>query len=306
MIITHAHPDGDALGSALALYAGLKSIKRKVSVACIDGVPEKFQYLTHHKDVVKDFDENELEGVIFVDCGHEKMSKFAESKKKLLSGDMFSMNIDHHASNKGFAQVNMVLTEAAAAAEIVMDLLIALEIKITPAIATALLTGLYTDTGGFMHQNTTPSVYTHAAELVRKGGNIQTIAQNLFNTYDLKTLRLWGKVLSGLHITADGAAIVGIARRDYESIGATREDLEGVIDYINSIPEVQYSVMLSEDNKGNVKASLRTRKPDIDVKALAEKFGGGGHIKASGFMIPGGHLEKQIKWKIVQSEKKEK
>ena len=157
-----------------------------------------------------------------------------------------------------------------------------------------------------MHQNTTPSVYTHAAELVRKGGNIQTIAQNLFNTYDLKTLRLWGKVLSGLHITADGAAIVGIARRDYESIGATREDLEGVIDYINSIPEVQYSVMLSEDNKGNVKASLRTRKPDIDVKALAEKFGGGGHIKASGFMIPGGHLEKQIKWKIVQSEKKEK
>jgi len=275
-----------------------------VKIACIDGVPDKFKYLVDSQEVITDFDEQDFDGVIFVDCGHEKMSKFVDTKPRLLSGDMFSANIDHHASNKGFAQVNFVLTQAAAAAEIVMDILKELQIKITPAIATSLLTGLYTDTGSFMHQNTTPSVYSHCAELVRKGGNIQTIAKNIFNTYDLKTLRLWGKVLSGLHITSDGAAIVGVERKDYESIGATRADLEGVIDYINSIPEVQYSVMLSEDEKGNVKASLRTRKPDVDVKALAEKFGGGGHIKASGFMIPGGHLEKQIKWKIVQEDEK--
>jgi phosphoesterase RecJ-like protein len=83
-------------------------------------------------------------------------------------------------------------------------------------------------------------------------------------------------------------------------LGAKREDLNGVIDYINSMPEAKYSVLLSEDEKGNVKASLRTRKSDVDVKSLAEKFGGGGHVKAAGFTIAKSKLEKEVKWKIVQ------
>ena len=166
--------------------------------------------------------------------------------------------------------------------------------------ATQLLLGLYTDTGSFMHQNTTPESYFAAADMIDLGANISKIAKNVFHAYEFKTLKLWAKVLKNLHITSDGAAIVGVEREDYESIGAKRSDLEGVIDFINSIPEARYAVILSEDEKGNVKASFRTRQPDVDVKALAEKFGGGGHVKASGFTLPRGHLEKEVRWKIVQ------
>jgi len=162
------------------------------------------------------------------------------------------------------------------------------------------MTGIYTDTGGFMHQNTTPLTYQYAAELIKLGASPQHVAQNVFHKYDFRTLKLWGKVLQNLHVTADGAAIVGVEEKDYEALGCTRQDLAGVIDFINAMPEARYSVMLSEDGKGNVKASLRTRKDDVDVKALAEQYGGGGHVKASGFTIPGGRLEKEVKWKIVQ------
>jgi len=183
---------------------------------------------------------------------------------------------------------------------IVYQILKTLNYKIAPSTANALMTGIYTDTGGFMHQNTTPLTYQYAAELIKLGASPQHVAQNVFHKYDFRTLKLWGKVLQNLHVTADGAAIVGVEEKDYEALGCTRQDLAGVIDFINAMPEARYSVMLSEDGKGNVKASLRTRKDDVDVKALAEQYGGGGHVKASGFTIPGGRLEKEVKWKIVQ------
>jgi len=160
--------------------------------------------------------------------------------------------------------------------------------------------GIYTDTGGFMHQNTTPITYQYSSELVKLGASYRRIAREVFQKYDFCTLKLWGKVLQNLHVTKDGAAIVGVEEEDYQSLGCKREDLGGVIDFVNAMPEAKYSVLLSEDGRGNVKASLRTRDDSVDVKALAEKFGGGGHVKASGFTIKGGHLEKEVKWKIVQ------
>jgi len=135
---------------------------------------------------------------------------------------------------------------------------------------------------------------------VKLGGNISKISRNFFYNHDLRKFKLWGKVLKNLHVTEEGAAIMGVYKKDYQSMGASRNELGGIIDIISSMESVKYSVMLSEDEKDNVKASLRTRRDDIDVKALAEKYGGGGHIKAAGFMVPKGHLKKVVKWKIVQ------
>ena len=213
---------------------------------------------------------------------------------------MVKINIDHHPSNDSFGEINFVITDVASASMIVYQLLKALKLKISAPCANALMTGIYTDTGGFMHQNTTPLAYQYSAELIKLGASPQHVAKNVFHKYDFRTLKLWGKVLQNLHVTGDGAAIVGVEEKDYEQLGCTRQDLAGVIDFINAMPEARYSVMLSEDGKGNVKASLRTRKDDVDVKALAEQYGGGGHVKASGFTIPGGRLEKEVKWKIVQ------
>jgi phosphoesterase RecJ-like protein len=303
IVLAHANPDGDTLGGALGVYRGLKDAGHDITIACIDGVPEKMQFLAGSDEVQTDFDENAYDAVIFVDCGHKKMVKFHETKPRIHSDDMVKINIDHHASNDHFGEINFVPLQVCSSTEVVFRLLQILKMKITPQIATALLLGVYTDTGSFMHQNTTPESYKVGAELLKLGANVSQISRNVFRSYDLKTFRLWGKVLQNLHITPDGAAIVGVAKKDYESIGATRADLEGVIDYVNSMPEARYCVLLSEDDKGNVKASLRTRKEDVDVKALAEKFGGGGHIKASGFTIPGSKLEKEVKWKIVTDQK---
>jgi phosphoesterase RecJ-like protein len=300
MVLAHANPDGDTLGGALGIYHGLKNKGFNIQIACYDKIPEKYKFLKGSENIINEFNEYEFDAVIFVDCGHKKMVKFHENKPLILSDDIVKINIDHHASNDHFGEINFVPLHVASATEVVFRLLEKLEIKINPAMATALLLGLYTDTGSFMHQNTTVSSYLVASELLNLGANLRQISQNVFQNYELKTLKLWGKVLQNLHVTPEGAAVVGVEKADYEDLGCTRGDLEGIIDYINSMPEAKYSVLLSEDEKGNVKASLRTRHDDIDVKALAEKFGGGGHVKASGFTINHGHLQKEVKWKIVQ------
>lgn len=300
LILTHANPDGDAIGSALGLWHGLNDAGFNVDVACADPVPEAFTYLKQTEVFKRDFTPDDYQAVIFTDCGNKKLTRFQDAHPEILGEEMVKINIDHHPSNDNFGEINFVITDVASASMIVYQILKALGLKISAATANALMTGIYTDTGGFMHQNTTPLAYQYAAELIRLGASPQGVAQNVFHKYDFRTLKLWGKVLQNLHITADGAAIVGVEEKDYEQLGCTRQDLAGVIDFINSMPEARYSVMLSEDGKGNVKASLRTRKDDVDVKALAEQYGGGGHVKASGFTIPGGHLEKEVKWKIVQ------
>lgn len=298
--ICHGNPDPDALGSALGVYMALDSVGLDITPVCIDGVPESMKFLPKSEKVVQDFDENEFDTYFLLDCGHPKMLKFDVTKPIILSDKVQKINIDHHPTNTNYGDVNFVLTDRASTTQIIYHMLQALEIKINPDIATALLAGIYGDTGSFMHQNTTPETYEVAADLMKKGGNVSVIAKNLFRNYEYKTLKLWGKVLENLHVTEDGAAVVGVEREDYESLGCTRSDLNGVIDIINSMPEAKYSVILSEDEKGNVKASLRTRRDDVDMKALAEQFGGGGHVKASGFMIPGGRLQKEVKWKIVK------
>jgi len=301
IVIVAENIDPDALGGSIGMYLALKKMDIPVELASLAKIPENIGFLKEVKDIKTDFDEKKFDAIFFIDCGDKKMIGYHETKPYLISNKITKINIDHHFSNDNFGDINFVNPKAASATMIVFEVLKKLKIDISPDIATALLLGIYGDTGGFMHQNTTPDCYASAAELVRLGANIHKIAKNVFRSYDLKTLKLWAKVLQNLHITSDGAAIVGVEKEDYESIGASREDLNGIIDFINSMPEARYSVLLSEDENKNVKASLRTRRPDIDVKALAEKFGGGGHIKASGFTIKGGHLEKEVKWKIIQS-----
>lgn len=300
LIITHANPDGDAIGSSLGLYLGLKSIGINVEVACIDGVPDNFKFIKDSKEMKTSFRLKDYDGIIWVDCGDKKLPKFQDEIPELFDESVFKINIDHHPSNDLFGNINFQHNNVSSACEIVFRLLEALEIKISEDMATALILGLYTDTGGFMHQNTQPSTFKNAADLIQYGADTQKISQEVFKKYEYKTLKLWSKVLKDLYVSKDEAAIVGVHRNDYESLGCTRNDLAGVIDYINSIEGIKYSVLLSEDDKGNVKASLRTRSEDIDVKEIAEKFGGGGHVKASGFTIQGGHLEKEVKWKIVK------
>ena len=299
VIIGHSNPDGDTIGCSAALALGLEQRDITVQRACIDTVPEGFRFVSGTDQYVQDFDVKDFDTAWLCDCGDKVMTRFHEAKPEILSDTMTTINLDHHPTNDNFGDINFVDPRASSSCEMTLELLQKLDIQITPEIATALLLGLYTDTGGFQHQNTTPETYKAAATLVRAGGSVAKIAKNIFHSNEFRKFKLWGKVLKNLHLTEDGAAIIGAHVDDYQKLGATRKDLNGVIDWVSSMPEAQYSVLLSEDEKGNVKASLRTRKADVDVKALAEKFGGGGHVKAAGFTVRGGHLQKEVKWKIV-------
>lgn len=301
-VLCHANPDGDAIGALLGWCMVMADFGVDVTPICYDPVPNMFLYLSSADTVQQDFRPEKYDTIVFLDCGDKRLTKFQEEYPDILTDAFYKINVDHHPTNDLWGDVNFVETKASSTTQILWKVFQALDQVVSPSAATALLTGIYTDTGGFMHQNTTPEVYALSAELMEAGANISEIASSVFHQYDFKTLKLWGRVLQNLHITDDGAAMVGVSEKEYRSIGCDRTDLAGVIDYINSMPEADYSVVLSEDGRGNVKASLRTRKDHVDVKSLAERFGGGGHVKASGFTIPKGKLQKEVRWKIVSDE----
>jgi phosphoesterase RecJ-like protein len=214
----------------------------------------------------------------------------------LFDGTMPTIQLDHHHRNPAFATVNVVLPEAASTCEIVVLLADALRLPISSDVATCLLTGVYTDTGGLLHSNTSPFVYRTVARLVRAGARREEIVRNVFRTAKLSTLKLWGRVLEKISLTAEGGAVSAVTEGDFRASGAEYPELTGAIDYVNAVPGMRFSLILSERD-GTVKGSLRTLRDDVDVSAMAAKFSGGGHRKAAGFALPG-KLKPEIRWKV--------
>ncbi|MBI4994043.1 hypothetical protein HZC21_00135 [Candidatus Peregrinibacteria bacterium] len=172
-----------------------------------------------------------------------------------------------------------------------------LPVQITKEIAIALLAGIYNDTGGFMHSNTTKEAFEIAAELTRKGVLPIEIVKPLFKQATLSQLKLWGYILESLRKNESNVLSSVICEKDFKQIGSHASDTGGIIDLMNTVPDAAFSMLIVE-NEGWVKGSLRTQRNDINVSDIAGRFGGGGHPKASGFRVQG-RLEKQIVWKIV-------
>jgi len=181
LVLAHANPDGDTVGSSLAMFLALRNANLDVKISCFDQI-KKLDFLSGIENFITDFDENDFDAFVFMDCGDKKMTRFHEEKPRILSKNVVKINIDHHPTNDHFGEINFVNTEASSSSEIVFHLLKELDSKITPQMATALLTGLYTDTGGLQHQNTTPETYFTASELIRLGGNVAKISKNFHET----------------------------------------------------------------------------------------------------------------------------
>lgn len=311
-IISHRSPDGDAVGSNLALRYCLESYGKKVVSACVDPIPENSLWLRGADKFVRDFEVSDFDVIVTVDCGARKLVAFHETKPELFEGyegegawDKAALeqrkpliNIDHHESNNGFGTVNLVDPNACATAFIIFFFLRYAKCKITKDTATALMHGLYFDTGSFMHSNVDEYVLKVASELMRSGANIKRIAKELFHTMPVNKMRLWGRILERAYVNEDGVTVSAVSGHDYRVCSANSGDTGGVIDYLNAVPGSKYCVLLSEDEKGIVKGSLRTQRDDVNLSDIAREFGGGGHPKASGFGLPG-RLEPQVSWKIV-------
>ena len=299
LCICHRNPDGDAVGALLGIGLLCEAAFHDVPVSlyCVDVVPDTFSFIPAVARVQGPPKLLPGDAVVFVDCAEQKLTEMHVTHPELFDGSLPTVNIDHHPSNPGFGTINIVDHSAASSCEIVCAVADALGWTISGDIATCLLTGVYTDTGGLLHSNTTPQVYRTVARLLRAGARRQSIIQSVYRTAKVSTLRLWGRVLESIQLTDEGGAITAVRESDFRATGADYSELTGAIDYVNAVPGMRFSMILSERG-GAVKGSLRTLRDDVDVSAMAGKFSGGGHRKAAGFSMPG-KLEPEVRWKVV-------
>lgn len=283
LIATHINPEGDAIGSMLALALVLEA--QGINVICFDkhGVPENCRFLPTWERVVQSLPEVLPPLVIYVDA--DRIERCGIEKEELLGVETY-VRIDHHVSEAEPAGPSFVSTKAAAAGELVFALLPLLSATLTPRIATCLLTALMVDTGRFCYSNTTATTHHIAAELVSAQADLSTIVDWIWGRVTFAASKLMGLALSSVQLTAQGRIAWAVLRNeDFQTADATPEDSEGIIDHIRRIDGTEVAILFTE-KRGVVRASVRSRG-NIDAAALARRFGGGGHVKAAGMSFDG-------------------
>ncbi len=279
-ILTHVSPDGDTLGSALALYALIRDMGKTAEVICEEPVPHIYGYLPNAEKVVLPQDAVGYECVITADCAD--MSRFKKAEH-IFEGAKYTMVIDHHFTNKGYGMANLIMADASAACEAVYYLYKHMDKPITPEAAVCLYTGIVTDTGNLTYSNTTPACIRMVAEMYENGLNITEINRNIYRTVPFSKTRLQGHVLANMKLEREGT--IGIATltvAEMDSFGATNEDCEGIVDSVRDVECVKVAIFIREGRDGTFKVSLRS-KDCADVGRISKKYGGGGHAAAAGY-----------------------
>lgn len=272
VILTHASPDGDTLGSAYALADALCALNKRVFVVCPDKIPEKFGYL------IKEYEAFEPETVVAVDIADEKL---LGSLYDRYSGRA-ALCIDHHSSNTKYAEMLYLEADAAAACECIYNVINELGTKITPYMASCLYTGIATDTGCFKFSNTTPRSHRYAAELIEKGADYGEINRVMFEVKSRGRIAMERKVLENIEFYYGGrCAVITVTRNMIKETGCPLGDLDGVTAMSRQIEGVQIGVTIKEKPDGKYKVSLRTFEP-YNAADICAIFGGGGHIRAAG------------------------
>jgi len=281
IIIGHSFPDGDSIGSILALYLGLSKLGKNVEIVLQDPLPQIYTYLAGSGKFCRP-DEIRVDTahVIFLDCSD--LNRVGEENLDYLSGRELTINIDHHQDNSMFGDYNFVNPAASSVAEIMYELLTIMEIPITADIADCLYAGIVMDSGSFMNSNTSSETLRTASCLVDKGANIDKTRNNLLESKALEEILLISQALQHLELYRDGKiACMTLAYEDVERIGAINIHPEGIINYARCIRGVEIALLLREASPGVVKIGFRS-KNDIDVARLAAELGGGGHKRAAG------------------------
>jgi bifunctional oligoribonuclease and PAP phosphatase NrnA len=288
LLTTHENPDGDALGSLLAMHWILEQLgKDSLMYMSPDEFPLPWEYRNWTFDarlVGTPPDDVAERTIVFLDCGNiDRMPV-----DFLQEDNLHILNIDHHHDNTRFGTVNHVCPVASSTAEIVWRLAKELRAEITPRIADALYTGLVTDTGRFMYENTTADAHRMAAELIEAGVEPHEVYRRLYEDLPLRRLHLLQRALASVERYDDGAITVAhLTKSDFEETGALETDSEGVVDHMRAVEGTAVAVLvrelLSEEREGMRKVSLRATDARVDVSRLAREFGGGGHPQAAGF-----------------------
>jgi len=291
LIASHAEPDGDSVGSLVALGLALAKLDKKITMYNPSPIPAVYRFLPGAGRIVrqiKNVDTYDL--ALVLDCGD--LVRIGETSAEVAKIPVL-INIDHHVSNTGFGHIQFVDTTACATAEIVYRLISALQIPFDKAIATSIYTGILTDTGSFRFSNTNRAAFDISKVMTDAGVEPHNVAQRVFGTYSLGRIKLLNMALNSIEISDNGKlSMMTVTRSMLNTTGTNTEDLDGMINYARRIEDVKVAALIHEIKNGAGKfanmnryhVSLRSDS-SVDVAKIAGKFGGGGHSSAAGFQI---------------------
>jgi bifunctional oligoribonuclease and PAP phosphatase NrnA len=280
LVTAHARPDGDAVGSTLALAQILRKMGKSADVVLRDRVPVIYRPLPQAETIIHaSRGQGQYDAAIILECDSIQRTRLEGLENRFL------ISIDHHVSGRPFAHVNWIDPKAVATAEMVYRLAREAGVKISPEIATCLYTAVLTDTGSFMFEGTNEHTFALARELVLAGADPALCARSVYFGHSTAKMRLLGAALSNLH-REGSLAWIWVTTEQMERFGAREEDCEGLVNYALSIQDVEVAAFFRELPDGRFRISLRS-KGQLDVAAIAEQFGGGGHACASGCSLDG-------------------
>jgi len=282
LLVTHENPDGDALGSLVAMHGILTALDKDVLMFLAPKdfpLPYEYRFFRFDDLVTAPPPDLAARTVVFLDCGNIDRSPIDATGAHVL-------NLDHHHDNTRFGSINHVVDDASCTAEIVWDLMGALGVTATREIADALYVGLVTDTGRFMYENTGRTAHLMAADLIDLGVDVERTYRRLYEGMPVAKLELLGRALNRL-VRYDGGVLTftHVTAEDFRATGAEESYTEGIVDHLRSVEGTKVAVLVRErENSTPVrKASLRSTDGTVDVSAIARSQGGGGHRRAAGF-----------------------
>ena len=289
-VCCHVRPDGDALGSGLALTRALENAGKTVYMLCEEQPPERLCLFPAMDKTFQSLPVNLTDLDLFIVVDSADVTRIGGFAAQFSAFKGKTLNIDHHVSNPRFAKYNYVLADSTATCEIMPEILDAVGFEITEEIANLLALGLLTDSGNFSHRDVSAKTFSVASKLREHGADICNIGYEMFTRQTKARALLYVKVLSGMRFALeDKLAFITVTQSDFEATGTDKSHTEGFVDFPLSIDGVEVSIALMEVKKNQYKASLRSRS--VNVNAVAEKFGGGGHVLASGCMLFGEYEE---------------
>ena len=290
VITSHARPDGDAIGSQLAMAFALRQLGKSVTLVDKDAAPPQFQVFPGVRDIeVTPTVHGQFDAAIVLECGDLSRTGVEGLEK------YFVVNIDHHPGNTMYGALNWFDENAAACGEMVFDLIEALGVTLTPEIATHVYIAILTDTGGFHFSHITPHTFEICRRCTEAGAQPEAIARAVYDSSTMARLRLMGAVLHNLDFEANGrAALANLSLRLLEQTGATHEDSDGLINIPLSVKDIQAVAFFKEIEPNSYRISMRS-KGDVDVNRVANTFGGGGHKNAAGCTLNGPYADVRAK-----------
>jgi phosphoesterase RecJ-like protein len=286
LVTTHENPDGDALGSVLAMKGALEQLGKDAVLYLSGSVPLPHEYgFLPLDELSRTLPEDAAERVVVaLDCANERR---LGPDPGVLERAPLVVDVDHHHDNTRFGDVNLVVPDASSTGEILRDLLAELGVRLTPEIAEALYIAVVTDTGRFQYANTTPKALRLAAELVEAGANVHRVFQDVYENVAFAKIKLLARALDKASVVEGGRIIVSsLDRADFDAAGAEEPFAEGIIDFLRAVEGTELVALIREpptQNGPTRRISLRTRAEGVDVSAIARKSGGGGHRQAAGF-----------------------